>query len=505
MRKIVLIISELIFFAVAFIACFDEKDFEFDKFTLKNLEPTLHLPLVNDTIRLSANNDYNVFYDKDGVGYLSFPVESDGIIPDVKEFFKVEDASSTLTNISFSLPGNGSEVFTTDPQSYSTAFPFSDDQQIDNITFKAGTLTFNMPESGSYTIGIPELKKGGASFTANIPGATAYDLSEYTLNMEAGNSFTVEMTLSIQSSESVINFDAGMKFSGIEIKEAHGYFGQPQVSVSSVEVPVSAFDKFRNTTSGTELRIKEAYLNFDVYNGAGFPILLNIDEVKSYVTPDGQPLIVPNAGSTTITANEIDAKGIAQAYSTNTCHVGGPALGKALSNMPSSVVFTFSTKINPAGSTTTKNFITDASTLTISNVEARVPLEFSVRGMMLKDTLDFNTSDVTFKSMELHMNVENHMPVGVTLQAYLMDEEGHQMVPAITLFKKEVNIAANTDDADIKVEANVEKLAQAKKIEVEITINTGGDPATDFVQMTRDNYIHLRIGAKTIVNIDKID
>jgi hypothetical protein len=502
MRKIVLVTSGLIFFAVAFVACFDEKDFEFDKLTLRDLEPTLHLPLVDDTIRLSADNDYNVFYDDEtGLGYLSFDI-NETIMPDVEEFFNVPDASCTLTNISFTLPIEGATmVVTVGPQSYTAKFPFSGDGQlIESITFKAGILTFGVPSDGAYTITIPKLEKAGVPFTAQIPAAVDYDLSGYTLTMDADNAFRVDMTLSIQATGSY-NFDAGMGFSGVEIKEAHGYFGSTPISTSTGRVDVSAFDKFSSAT-GTVLRIKEAYLDFDVYNGAGFPILLNIEEVKSYITPGGEPSTVTNAGSVTITANKtINESG--QSYSKTECHVGGTALGEVLSNMPSQVEFAFSAMINPEGSEggTVKNFLTDASKIEVKNVKARIPLDFSVSGMVLKDTLDFNTSDVTFKDMGLLMNVKNHMPVGVTLQAYLMDDSGHRMVPNVTLFKQEVNIKANTDDPNIKVEANTEKLAQAKKIEVEITINTAG---SDYVQVTRDSYIHLKIGAKAKVNIDNL-
>ncbi|MDR0691527.1 MAG: hypothetical protein LBF69_00645, partial [Prevotellaceae bacterium] len=82
MRKIVHVIPGLIFFAVTFVACFDEKDFKVDRLTLSDLTPTLHLPLVDDTIRLDVSSDYNVLYDDDGVGYLHFPIEQD-ILPPV--------------------------------------------------------------------------------------------------------------------------------------------------------------------------------------------------------------------------------------------------------------------------------------------------------------------------------------------------------------------------------------------------------------------------------------
>jgi hypothetical protein len=522
MRKITLVTLGLIFFAAVFVACFDEKDFEFDKFTLRNLEPTLHIPLVDDTIRLSANNDYNVFYDEAGVGYLSFDI-NESIMPDAGEFFKLPDATHTISSAIFTFPGIGGSTPVVIPStSYQAEYHFEDGQQIDSIVFKGGTLTFNItstfPAVGSYNITIPELKDitSGKLFSADIPfDAENYpsSLAGYSLKLE-NNAFSVGVGLTVQSSSASpgdYSFNADIAFNDVKMERVDGYFGSTSSTITTEDIDVSAFDKFSNA-SGTVLRIKEAYLNFDVRNGAGFPILLKIDKVKS--TSGGQSSTVEDAGSTTITANELG-----QAYSTNNYQVGGEKLGEVLSNMPSKVKFGFSAKINPEGSKggTVKNFLTDASKIEVSNVEARIPLEFSVSGMVLRDTLDFNTSDVTFKDMKLLMNIKNSMPVGVALQAYLLDGNGvllrDEHNDIIPLFEDSVIIPAAKTDAGTGVvtelseyketiSANGDYLAQAKKISVEITVASS---ASGFVSVTKDNYIHLKIGAKTSVNIGNFD
>jgi hypothetical protein len=53
------------------------------------------------------------------------------------------------------------------------------------------------------------------------------------------------------------------------------------------------------------------------------------------------------------------------------------------------------------------------------------------------------------------------------------------------------------------IEANVKMLEQTKKIKVAITVAT--NPASEFVQITKDNYVYLRMGAKAKVNIDNLD
>jgi hypothetical protein len=365
------------------------------------------------------------------------------------------------------------------------------------------------PAAGSYTITIPALTKNNVAFSRAIPFGTPFslDVSGYKLEFGNNNSFEVTIALEILSTAppGVYSFNT-ISFSNVVVQGVYGYFGQQRVSPSPVSLNVSTFDKFRNNST-TELRIKEAFLAFRVDNGAGFPIQLRIDEVKTSVS-GGSFKIENNVDSATISSNKLH-----ESYARTERHIGGEALGKVLSNMPSEVEFKFSAAINPEGSNggTVKNFLTDASSITVSNIEALIPLDFSVNGMVLRDTLNFNASRVTFKDMELRANIENNMPVAVILQAYLMDEESRDLG---VLFKEPVSIpAATVDDATGRViapypykkeiEANVEELAQAKKLKVEITVNT--DLASGYVRVTKDNYVYLKMGAKAKVNIDNLD
>jgi hypothetical protein len=156
-RKILHVIPGLIFFAITFISCFDEKDFELDKLTITDLEPTLYLPLLNDTIRLDASNDYNVLYDANGVGYLRFAIDDD-IFPPLKDFFAVSDSD---IDISFEHPhaADGAGYSTT--ESYPCLYAVSrSGQQLDSIIFRSGTFSIVIntptntptPVAGSYSV-----------------------------------------------------------------------------------------------------------------------------------------------------------------------------------------------------------------------------------------------------------------------------------------------------------------------------------------------------------------
>jgi hypothetical protein len=513
MRKILYVILGLICCTVTFIACFDEKDFKFDKFTISDLDPTLYIPLVNDTIRLDASNDYNVLYDEEGVGYLHFAIE-DNILPPVKDFFEVPPSANF--SISYDYPYAAIGGFSiTIPGSYQYGFS-RPDTRIDSIIFKAGTLSLsiNTPPSanGAYTVPIPALKKNNVAFSERVPFGTSSsfnrDLSGYILAFTNNNAFEIIIDVEILSSDPAGSYKFNsISFSNVEVSGVYGYFGQHSAFPSPVSINVSTFDKFRNNNT-TTLHIKEAFLNFCVDNGAGFPIQLRIDEVASI--SGGLREEKDKIDSVIIPSNKLQ-----ESFLRTEHHIGGKAFGEILSNMPSEMEFNFSATINPEGSKsgTVKNFLTDASSITVSNIETRVPLNFSVSGMVLKDTLNFSASRVTFNDMELLMNVENRMPVEVLLQAYLMDEEGN-LLNTPSLFEVPVSIPAATVDVatgkvtapylhKTVVNANVKALEQAKKLKVEIIVNSG--PAAGYVCVTKDNYVYIKMGAKARVNIDNLD
>jgi hypothetical protein len=349
------------------------------------------------------------------------------------------------------------------------------------------------------------------SFSEIVPFNTPtfnLNLSGYMLRFRDNNMFdaTVGVEILPSSPHGLYQLNR-ISFSDVEMEEVYGYFGKHQAISPPVKVmDVSTCDKFRNNNT-TTLRLKEAFLDFRVDNGAGFPIQLRIDTIIS--TSGGQSVKKGKVDSVIIPANKLS-----QQYFRSELSIGGEAFGEVLNNMPSEVEFQFSATINPDGSKggTVKNFLTASSSIAVSNIGARIPLDFSVTGMMLKDTLNFSASRVDFKNMELLMNVENNIPVGVVLQAYLID--GNNNVNPAPLFKIPVDIPAATVDAATgevtaphlyveKIDTNTEGLSQAKKLKVDITVNSGNYP--QYVRVTKNNYIYIRIGAKAKVNIDNLD
>jgi hypothetical protein len=478
-----------------------------------------------------------VQYDPEGNAYLSFEVENDNVIPPADTFFRVEDASLIIDDF---------EPFHYDPavagvlgkldhreSSLTYTFDKQEDCEVDSMVFNSGNLLVFIDSKiagteleginkGTYTVTIPALRNAaGESFndSTSFGDTLKRSLADYSLafDKEGHNSFEVLIDLDIEEvtkseEDHYINLEPHVDFWGINTKEAYGYFGYRVLDQTSVSMKdITAFDGFRNSPDA-KLQIKSASLYFTVHNGAGFPIELRIDTVRSI-------------GSSTVEMPNVDSRLIEANKETDLYHkaevvIGRDNLGTALSNMPTQVDFVFSTVINPEGRT--RNFLIENRPIKIENaIEARIPLEFAVSNLMMHDTVDFDVSNVTFESMKLFVNGESKMPVSVKMQGYLLDAEGKDVRDEsgkrVPLFTAPISIEAAEVGADGNVSAprpykeniatNVEWLREAKKIAIEIAVDTpdGSASASKFVRITKENFVHLRIGAEATVNIEKFD
>jgi hypothetical protein len=252
---------------------------------------------------------------------------------------------------------------------------------------------------------------------------------------------------------------------------------------------------------GATLDIEEAFLAFNVKNRAGFPFRLSIDEAASTSTSGGV-IRLDDASHVTVAASPSASTA---SYSEGQHQL---ALGAVLSGMPSRVGFRLSATINPDGydDGDVKNFITRDSKIEVDSVEARIPLKFRASGLALTDTLDFDLSTVTLKEMKLAMKVTNLMPVNVTLQAFLMDST-EVLSGDSTLFQSPVTIeasAVNNEPKEIPI-TTINRLKDAKRLKVEITVDTPPDTGSAYVHITKENYIHIQIGAAMRINIDELN
>ncbi|MDR3185034.1 MAG: hypothetical protein LBT49_06495 [Prevotellaceae bacterium] len=527
MKKTVSLITGLILAGSALTGCFDEKDFDLSKLSLKGLDPEFYLPLLNDTVRLSVKNSYNIHYDNDGVGYLRFPVNK-GFVPETGEFFAVPDTIFDIVGVAFNYPGSGN-VYHIPEETVPLEFKFlSNDQQIDSLVFDSGTLTFtnySIGFSGSYSVTIPKLRnKNGEPFSTDIifsdtEQSIDSSLAGYSLafDSKANNRFDVITEANVSSSTEPAGdyrFKAQVSFSKVGIGYAGGYFGQRAVDTVTVAQDITTFNKFRESSPGASLQIEKAYIAFAVRSSAGFPVRLNIVEAASTGTSPATSSAtsvtsVMNAGSVTIPAAPEPGT-----YWNSYPNFGGNVLGEVLSNMPERVEFQISATINPDGNpdrygNPVKNFLTRDDSIKVSDIEVRIPLKFKARNIVLLDTLDFDLSTMTLEELELFMNINNTMPVGVDLQACPTGDDGEPLTDdddePIVLFTDKrgepvpVPVPAGKDTSYAVSVANVNRLNDARKLKVEITVNT-----PEVAEIKQDNYIHLSIGARTRLSIEEL-
>ncbi len=507
-------------------SCFDAKDFDFDKLSLDNLNPTLYLPLLSDTIEVDAISEEIQFIN--GQAYFMFDID-DIEMPTVTDVFEIGDQSIQLSTpaimpsvspipISITVPLEGdpawSYIFDLDLSASTSTAEVSPD----SIVFSTLQLVMNNPSFNtgevSIELTIPNLiAPNGTPFsrTIDLSSSTPIVLDNYSMRIDhptaAENQITLNYRLIFNNyAYTGGGIDLGMTLRNPEIKEVYGYFGQFTKAVSET-VTTGSFDDI-----DAEWNLKEAFLIMEVENKLALPIRITLDKITSY--PDGgSPITVTKVDSIDIQSPPASRLGIVTITKDT---LGGSKLGPVISVLPRRLDVDLHVTTNPAGMA--KNAISTVLTNPIkASAKVAVPLKIRNTNLTIRDTITFDMTSVEFTDMGIKLNIQNRFPAGVDLQCYLLKKgtgenlgelfTNHVTVPAANLrdvpgtTDERVVAAAAVYDEFVEVK-NESAMHSADKIIVECTIGTGNDPK--FACITEDNSIQVKIGARASINIDSV-
>jgi hypothetical protein len=519
MKKAQYVLLGSVILSMILISCLDTKDFDLDKFSTNNITPTLYVPILNDTLKLNENE--NIEYDENGQACFYFNLDNIDL-PSMSEFFELGDANAiTLSGATFTYPGDGVSI-SLPPVSYTAEYSYSGlaaDQRIDTIVFKQGQLTLsnasNFGLSGNYTVTIPTLTRpDGTVFTETVDFSSAtpltVNLTGYKIKMtKARNAFELVFTLTGTTmsppATPPAKLDFNLAFSNIAFSLIYGYFGKIEERMAQ-SVNIGTFDNYTGICN-----IEAAYLNVTATSGAGVPFRVVLSEISANgITQTNVDSLLVEAASQPGNAKVIKSK------------IGGTAVGNVLSTLPEHVDFVFTTKTNPdADPNTTMNFMTAESAIKAS-AEVVIPVKAAITDLTVTEVLDFDLSEIEFQKLSIKLNVKNNMPVNVWLKAYLMDDNGNYIynpdgtICALFPDNVEIPVGSVNDDGDVVTpylytrdltitDETIAGMQQAKKIEVQIVVNSPDAVTQRYVRITKDNYVHVKAALGAKVNFDDLD
>lgn len=499
-------------------SCFDAKDFDLDKLNYDNLQPQFHLPLLSDTLYISDAFDGDNLEFSGGQGYLVFDAGHIEM-PEVTDIFTLDNQNVSL-DIGLPLP-NGVAIPAGVPfpeWDYSSTVTGdidfnSPDIAPKSITFASGTLRLNNTKrfpGGTLTVKITNLKKGTTPFSANInvtaTGANApISLAGYSLTVGNDKQLDIEYTYrtgGFTTSSAINSIELGfdINISNISISEARGYFGK-HTEYARQTIDIGDFNDINGSWE-----LKEASIALEIQNSIQLPLRVVIDTVRSYTsTASGAR---PAEEKVRIDSLDLGNTGLTQ----DTLAIPG----ELLSVLPKKMDVVVKIQSNPNGKTSQDNIISSAGSASAS-AKVLVPLKIKGVNITLKDTLDFDVSDISFNNLKLLLNVKNSLPFGVELQCTLLKKDTKESLGE--LFNAPVVIPAGNTTPAGNGESNVtspsdthkfievsnsmaKKMKDAGRITVSFTVKT--NDANNYVRITDKDNVSLKIGVSANINAGDI-
>lgn len=510
------------------------KKMEFDKIAGVAWNPNLAVPLaystfgVYDILALQDSNDLIVTNPTTGELALVYKgdiysanAQSVIQIPDQTENFDLSPSElSLLPNLAFTGTISTNNSHTID-------FGINAGVELHTLRFKNGNLSVNVSTSLKQDVTVvvrfPSILINGTPLTrtvnliyagfvpqtANIQINLQNALADFTLNNTTFNKFILETDVTITGTgESMtgtegINLDFG--FTNLDFKNATGYFGQQVLPNANDSILIRLFE---NSIDGY-FELKNPRVNFIVENSFGYPARLNLSNLKTININTGQELpltgypavINLNAptqmGQTAITSLELN--------STNTGNINS-----ILTSVPKYFYYEVNGLTNPAGQTSTLNFIEDTSEIHIK-AEMELPLEGLAYGFELKDTVDFNLgTDIDKIDFVLFRLIsDNGFPVEVAARLKFMDENYNVL---FTIFNTPENLIESAlVGADGRVnkhskktlditlnEAQLALLSNVKYLELNGIAQTLDAQSGEIVKLYDDYTLYLKLAMQII-------
>jgi hypothetical protein len=513
---------------LSFSACV--RKYDPDRLASGSWDPNLAVPLafshftVYDILDRADSNDLVVIDPNTGLLALiytgqafSFSARDVLELPDfafAAQYSAGEFGFPVIPNFNQNLSGGSSESFNYTPDGGGELY---------TLTLDAGELSIELETDLQHDLDVqltfPYITIGGLPLVVNLPlvhtgmptsaASAQIDLTNYLIDFTAGGGtnntleYTVEVAISgngnpINGSESL---DVNVSLNGLLFNLVTGDFGQRVVGLDGDSILLAIF---QNVSDGY-FELNDPRLYLDVTNSFGFPVEVDISDLRTVNTIDGAvypltgfpnptnvgyPILPGDSVSTTLLFN-----------SSNTSNITN-----VITPVPKYLHFAFQGTSNPAGQAENPNFITADSRLRI-DARLELPLQGFAYGFMVVDTVEF-TFDEALDEVEwvkIRLNATNGFPVDLHAEILLADADYNIIETLLT--DEQAVLVSGLIDADGRVIAPTQKITDilipreqidmlydAAYLIIRAEANTLNGTNGEVVGIYEDNYIDLRLG-----------
>lgn len=501
-----------------------------DRIAAGSWNPNLAVPLafshftVYDILDRADSNDLVVIDPNTGLLALvytgqAFSFSARDVLELTDFSFSAEyDASEfgfpTMPSFNQNLSGGASESFNYSPEGGGDLY---------TVTLEAGDLGINVETNLQHDLDVeitfPYITSAGVPLVVNLPlnyggmsptqASTQIDLTDFMIDFTAGggstNTLEFDVNVSISGNGNPINgneyFEAEVNLSGLLFQLVTGDFGQRVVGVDGDSILLAIF---QNAIDGY-FELNDPRLHLDITNSFGFPVQVDITELRTVNTNDGTEYPMtgfPNP--TNVGFPMLPGDSVLTSLVFNTSNTSN--ISNVITPVPKYLHFAFEGTSNPAGQAETPNFIDANSQLRI-DARLELPLQGFAYGFMVVDTVEF-TFDEDVEEVDwvkIRLNATNGFPVDLHAQVFLADVN-YNIIETLLTDAQAVLVSGHTDAngrvvqptqkiTDILIpREQIDMLLDAAYLIIRADANTLNGTSGEVVGIYEDNFVDLRLG-----------
>ncbi len=521
----------MLILALTFFSGCIEDNFEFDKITGPELNPTIAVPLVKSRLTLEDILPEHEFIRTDtATGLVSLFFSAPQIISQTaEERIQVPNQLFSESAAFICPPLPIGETFTYQFEVERVFATEKPNQRLDEIYFRSGivmvTIVSYFNKDAVVVLEVPNLinKTTGDTFemvfqmpyTGTQPGILNIqtDLNPYRLHFinpqPDSNVLLLQYTTTLEGDGSTYPSESSLQttveFQEIKFERLIGYFGVYDFVFSdSIDIG------FLSNTIEGELSLAPESIDFDleIRNSYGLPIQLTIDPFRTF-SQDRPPVNINLFGPGIPNSFVIQAP--QQPGQTTVTNIATTSnLAEAISSLPDMIEFDITAITNPGNNLDEVNFILDTSRFEVGlSIEAE--LFGWVNDLILRDTVEFNLDTDQADSLQLMVNIINTFPLSAELQIYFCDAQ-YQVIDS--LFGSDTQLIAGapvggepdfrTDGSATKLTTvdvsgnKVENLARTKHFIIVTTLSTTDNA---HAKIYNDYFIEVELATKASFNV----
>lgn len=530
----------VIFCLFLFLSSCSKEDFNFNKMTAPEWNPTWSMPLIhsNMTLRNIMKKGGTIFVEDPLTHQLTIEYETRLFSQSAQEYMIIPDqrnmkVEKNTINITVD-PGDSTWFDIEAPYSFMTS---EEGQIYDSIYIRSGVFNINLSSYINHpckaTLRLPNAVKNGKSL--NVPVSLPYqgtlpvqktvsiDFSGYTLKFNNTPGHVNEITPGVHvmvygdenPNNSPYTFTALCDLMNMKFSKVIGYLGQYSYPLEDTLY----LNLFKNNLSGN-IQLQEIDLFLKTTNSVGMPIQLTFNDLTAH-SDKNPPYIVDIADPSTGFPNPVTIPAPDSAHmgtSVDTTYKFDETnsnIVPAINLSPNYIHFKVDGLSNPGNNPALKNFIIDTSRFAV-DLRASLPLFGSVNGFYVEDTVafDFDIPDQA-STLALKVKTENHFPLDAEIQLYFADKNFNILDSLFDKNDHHILLAAPVGPApDYKVievppiepytftpapfnEAALDRLREARYLLVQAKLSTYNE---GLVKIYADYRLDVKLAAKLSLN-----